>query len=229
VSNAPSQTIAARDGTSEGASSRGLLCDVAGSAMIGVVLNVSASAGFEPCDAISRSSVSRPSWPPHRRGPVSFRYRHGVLASWPQGPPGISSTRGATFALPFIVALGFAFLRTPRPPLRRRAFFGPRLVAEHVTGDRTRRMSAPPRRRSPKDSRPRVLAFIGLSVVVKSLADAPLVLSILAVAVLSKFIGGYVGAPLVQFSQRLRAAGIAMNGRGPWSSSSRHRTRARPH
>src|SRR5205809_439846 len=122
--------------------SAGLLCDVAGLAMIGVVLNVSASAGFDP------------------------------LAM------GILVLRFAAFT-GLLIAVDRLFRY-------RQGFLGPIFFA-----------------------------FIGLSVVVKSLADAPLVLSILAVAVLSKFIGGYAGARWSKFSQRYSvAAGVAMNGRG---------------
>src|SRR5207249_9313265 len=89
-------------------------------------------------------------------------------------------------------------------------------VADHVIGDRdAKEVRAATAAVTQGFLGPVFFAFIGLSVVVKSLTDAPLVLSILAAAVLSKFIGGYLGARWSKFSQRYSvAAGIAMNGRG---------------
>ena len=121
------------------------------------------------------------------------------------------------FALPFIVALGFAFLADYLGlHFVVGAFFGTLLVAEHVIGDRdAKEVRAATAAVTQGFLGPVFFAFIGLSVVVKSLTDAPLVLSILAAAVLSKFIGGYLGARWSKFSQRYSvAAGIAMNGRG---------------
>src|SRR5205807_1118792 len=66
-----------------------------------------------------------------------FRYRHGVLASWLLRASRHLVTKGAPFALPFIVALGFAFLADYLGlHFVVGAFFGPLLVAEHVIGDR---------------------------------------------------------------------------------------------
>src|SRR5213075_980702 len=146
-----------------------------------------------------------------------FRYRHGVLASWLLRASRHLVTKGAPFALPFIVALGFAFLADYLGlHFVVGAFFGTLLVAEYVIGDRDAKdVRAATAAVTQGFLGPIFFAFIGLSVVVKSLADAPLVLSILAVAVLSKFIGGYAGARWSKFSQRYSvAAGVAMNGRG---------------
>src|SRR6059058_2238821 len=197
--------------------SAGLLCDVAGLAMIGVVLNVSASAGFDPLAMgilVLRFAAFTGLLIAVDR---LFRYRHGVLASWLLRASRHFVTKGAPFALPFIVALGFAFLADYLGlHFVVGAFFGTLLVAEHVIGDRDAKdVRAATAAVTQGFLGPIFFAFIGLSVVVKSLADAPLVLSILAVAVLSKFIGGYVGALWSKFSQRYSvAAGIAMNGRG---------------
>jgi len=197
--------------------SAGLLCDVAGLAMIGVVLNVSGSAGFEPLAMgilVLRFAAFMGLLIAVDR---LFRYRHGVLASWLLRASRHLVTKGATFALPFIVALGFAFLADYLGlHFVIGAFFGTLLVAEHVVGDRdAKEVRAATAAITQGFLGPVFFAFIGLSVVVKSLADAPLVLSILAVAVLSKFIGGYVGARWSKFSLRYSvAAGIAMNGRG---------------
>jgi Kef-type K+ transport system membrane component KefB len=62
---------------------------------------------------------------------------------------------------------------------------------------------------------PVFFAFIGLSMVVSSLTNAPLILAVLAAALGSKFVGGYLGARWSKFSRRhCVAAGVAMNGRG---------------
>src|SRR5207249_7792843 len=145
-----------------------------------------------------------------------FRYRHGVLASWLLRASRHLVTKGAPFALPFIVALGFAFLADYLGlHFVVGAFFGTLLVAEHVIGDRDAKdVRAATAAVTQGFLGPIFFAFIGLSVVVKSLADAPLVLSILAVAVLSKFIGGYGCAPRFKFSQRdSLGAGGAVNWR----------------
>src|SRR5207302_10102851 len=94
------------------------------------------------------------------------------------------------------------------------AFFGTLLVAEHVIGDRDAKdVRAATAAITQGFLGPIFFAFIGLSVVVKSLADAPLVLSILAAAVLSKFIGGYLGARWSRLSPRFCvAARIVMSG-----------------
>src|SRR5438093_5367582 len=62
--------------------SAGLLCDVAGLAMIGVVLNVSASAGVDPLSMgilVLRFAAFLGLLIAVDR---LFRYRHGILASW---------------------------------------------------------------------------------------------------------------------------------------------------
>ncbi len=190
---------------------------IVSAAMIGVVLNVSASAGFDPLAMgilVLRFAAFTGLLIAVDR---LFRYRHGVLASWLLRASRHLVTKGAPFALPFIVALGFAFLADYLGlHFVVGAFFGTLLVAEHVIGDRDAKdVRAATAAVTQGFLGPIFFAFIGLSVVVKSLADAPLVLSILAVAVLSKFIGGYAGARWSKFSQRYSvAAGVAMNGRG---------------
>jgi len=197
--------------------SAGLLCDVAGLAMIGVVLNLTASAGFDPLAMgilVLRFAAFMGLLIAVDR---LFRYRHGLLASWLLRASRRLVTKGAPFALPFIVALGFAFLADYLGlHFVVGAFFGTLLVAEHVIGDRdAKEVRGATAAITQGFLGPVFFAFIGLSVALKSLADAPLVLSILAVAVLSKFIGGYVGARWSKFSLRYSvAAGIAMNGRG---------------
>src|SRR5256886_16289776 len=118
-----------------------------------------------------------------------FRYRHGVLASWLLRASGHLVTKGATFALPFIVALGFAFLADYLGlHFVIGAFFGTLLVAEHVIGDRdAKEVRAATAAITQGFLGPAFFASIGRSVAAKSRADAPLVLSLLAQAVLSKF------------------------------------------
>src|SRR5438034_126805 len=172
--------------------SAGLLCDVAGLAMIGVVLNVSASAGFDPLAMgilVLRFAAFTGLLIAVDR---LFRYRHGVLASWLLRASRHLVTKGAPFALPFSVALGFAFLADYLGlHFVVGAFFGTLLVAEHVIGDRDAKdVRAATAAVTQGFLSPIFFAFIGLSVVVKSLAGAPLVLPILAVAVRIKCLGG---------------------------------------
>src|SRR5207247_739426 len=136
--------------------SAGLLCDVAGLAMIGVVLNVSASAGFDPLAMgilVLRFAAFTGLLIAVDR---LFRYRHGVLASWLLRASRHLVTKGAPFALPFIVALGFAFLADYLGlHFVVGAFFGTLLVAEPVIGDRDALARARPHRReSGLDPRP---------------------------------------------------------------------------
>lgn len=197
--------------------SAGLLCDVAGLAMIGVVLNVSAPEGFEPLSlavlilrfgafTVLLLAVDR-----------LFRLRHGALGSWLLRASEHLVTKGAGFALPFIVALGFAFLADYLGlHFVVGAFFGTLLVGEHVIAEKeAKAVRSATAAITQGFLGPVFFAFIGLSVAVKSLADAPLVLSVLAVALLSKFVGGYLGARWSKLPQRLSVAtGVAMNGRG---------------
>src|SRR2546430_14995566 len=90
--------------------SAGLLCDVAGLAMIGVVLNVSTSSGFEPLAMgilVLRFATFMGLLIAVDR---FFRYRHGVLAGWLPRASRPLVTKGGPFALPVIVAAGFGFL-----------------------------------------------------------------------------------------------------------------------
>src|SRR5437667_7546190 len=108
--------------------------------MIGVVLNVSASAGFDPLAMgilVLRFAAFTGLLIAVDR---LFRYRHGILASWLLRASRHLVTKGATFALPFIVALGFAFLADYLGlHFVVGAFFGPLLVARLSTGARAGR------------------------------------------------------------------------------------------
>ncbi|HYY48118.1 MAG TPA: cation:proton antiporter [Thermoplasmata archaeon] len=197
--------------------SAGLLCDVAGLAMIGVVLNVSAPGGFEPL-ALAILIL--------RFGAFMgflvlvdrlFRFRYGTLASWLLRASAHLTTKGAAFALPFIVALGFAFLADYLGlHFVVGAFFGTLLVSEHVIRDSdVKEVRSATAAITQGFLGPVFFAFIGLSMVASSLTNAPLILAVLAAALGSKFVGGYLGARWSKFSRRYCvAAGVAMNGRG---------------
>lgn len=195
----------------------GLLCDVAGLAMIGILLNVQNPAAADPFGtvllilkfatfAMLMVSVD-----------AIFRFRHSALGSWILRHAQHFTTRGAAFALPFLVALGFA-LAADLLGLHFvvGAFFGTLLVAEHVIGEgEVKKVREATAAVTWGFLGPVFFAFIGLTFVVTSLTDAVLVGSVLTVAVVTKFVGGYIGAYWSKLPRRYRyAAGIGMNGRG---------------
>jgi len=195
----------------------GLLCDVAGLALIGVLINLGPSASFDVTAAAATAlkfilfvmtmvSVDR-----------IFRYRQGALGSWILRKTAQFTTKGAAFALPFLVALGFSlYADLLGLHFVVGAFFGTLLVSEHVIGDR--RVDEVRKATSAITNGflgPVFFAFIGLTFVASSLTDYGLVAAILTTAIAAKFLGGYLGAWWSKLPRRYRiATGIAMNGRG---------------
>jgi Na+:H+ antiporter len=197
--------------------SAGLLCDVAGLAMIGVVLNVSAPGGFQPLAMAILILRFGAFMALLLAVDQLFRLWHGALGSWLLRASEHFHTKGAAFALPFMVALAFAFAADYLGlHFVVGAFFGTLIVAEHVIAEKDAKdVRAATSAITQGFLGPVFFAFIGLSVALTSLTNAPLVLSVLAAAVASKFVGGYLGARWSKFSQRYSVAtGVAMNGRG---------------
>ena len=197
--------------------SAGLLCDVAGLACVGLLVNLNTPAGIDAWAtavlllkfgvfAGAMLSVD-----------MMFRYRHGVLGAWILRASRHLLTKESVFALPFLVALGFAFLADFLGlHFVVGAFFGTLLVSEHVIADRDVKAV-----RSATSAitlgvfGPVFFAFIGLTFQVGSLGNVVLVGAVLGVAAASKFVGGYVGAAWSHMPRRdCMAVGIGMNGRG---------------
>lgn len=197
--------------------SAALLCDVAGLACVGLLLNLNNPLGVNGWDTAIlfvkfvvfvgvMIGVDR-----------MFRYRHGALGGWILRASRHFLTKESAFALPFLVALGFAFLADLLGlHFVVGLFFGTLIVAEHVISDRDVKAV-----RSATSAitlgifGPVFFAFIGLAFQIGSLGNLPLVAAILGVACGSKVIGGYLGARWSRIPHRpALAVGIGMNGRG---------------
>ncbi|HYY47376.1 MAG TPA: cation:proton antiporter [Thermoplasmata archaeon] len=197
--------------------SAALLCDVAGLSCIGLLLNLNGPAGVDLWSTVvlllkfgvfvgALLSIDR-----------MFRVRHGALGAWLLRASRHFLTKESAFAMPFLVALGFAFLADLLSlHFVVGAFFGTLLLSEHVIVDRDAKAV-----RSATSAMtlglfgPVFFAFIGLALQIGSLGNVTLVAAVLGVASASKLLGGYIGARWSRMPHRLGLAiGIGMNGRG---------------
>ncbi len=195
----------------------GLLCDVAGLASVGLLVNLGGNSTPDLWGSLLVLLKFAVFGMILLSVDLVFRLRHGALGSWLLRATRHLTTRGAAFALPFLLALGFAFLADLLSlHFVVGVFFGTLLVSEHVIGmDDARQVRAATASVTLGFLGPVFFAFIGLSFVAGSLANLPLVLGILAVATASKLAGGYLGAWWCKLPRRYRiATGVGMNGRG---------------
>jgi len=194
-----------------------LLCDVAGLALVGLLFNLAQSSGVDLPGVLLAVGKFAAFMGLLIFVDRLFRYRHGALGSWLLERMDRFVTRGASFALPFLIALGFAFLADFMGlHFVVGVFFGTLLVSEHVIGER--HVSDVRKATSAITMGflgPVFFAFIGLTFVAASLGDTLLVAAVLLAAVATKLVGGYLGAWWAAWPLRQRlAAGIGMNGRG---------------
>jgi len=197
--------------------SAGLLCDVAGLASVGLLVSLNGPLGVDVWAAVVLLLKFGVFFAAMMSVDLIFRYRHGALGAWILRASRHLLTKESGFALPFLVALGFAFLADFLGlHFVVGAFFGTLLVSEHVIADRDVKAV-----RSATSAvtlgifGPVFFAFIGLTFQVGSLGNVVLVGAVLGVAAASKFVGGYVGAAWSHMPRRdCVAVGIGMNGRG---------------
>lgn len=195
----------------------GLLCDVGGLAMVGILVNLGGNSTPDLWGSLLVLLKFAVFGMILLSVDLVFRLRHGALGSWLLRAAGHMTTRGAAFALPFLLALGFAFLADLLGlHFVVGVFFGTLIVSEHVIGaDDAHQVRAATSSITLGFLGPVFFAFIGISFVAGSLANLPLVLGVLAVAIASKLAGGYLGGWWCKLPHRFRlAAGVGMNGRG---------------
>lgn len=197
--------------------SAGLLCDIAGLATVGVLLNLGGATGLDALGAVELVLKFAVFGMTMLLVDQIFRHRQGALGSWILRHTRTLATKGTTFALPFLVGLGFAFFADLLGlHFVVGVFFGTLIVAEHVISDQD---AVEVRRATSAITRgvfgPVFFAFIGLSFVGASLGNPLLVFVILGMAITTKLLGGYVGAWWAKFPLRERIGmGVGVNGRG---------------
>src|SRR6266498_1650330 len=90
--------------------SAGLLCDVAGLASVGLLVSLNGPLGLDIWAAAVLLLKFGVFFAAMMSVDMIFRYRHGALAAWILRASRHLLTKESGFALPFLVALGFAFL-----------------------------------------------------------------------------------------------------------------------
>src|SRR6266702_4495062 len=117
--------------------SAGLLCDVAGLASVGLLVSLNGPLGVDAWAAVVLLLKFGVFFAVMMSVDMIFRYRHGALGAWILRASRHLLTKESGFALPFLVALGFAFLADFLGlHFVVGAFFGTLLVSEHVIADR---------------------------------------------------------------------------------------------
>lgn len=196
----------------------GLLCDIAGLAIVGL-LNTWIRAGyvFDPQTVLLMSVKLGLFAAAIVATEKVLRLHDGAVARWLLRNSQRFISKGASFALPFVGALGYAFLAEALGlHFVLGAFFGTLLLSEHLL----RKQEA----KQVHDATalvttglfaPLFFAFIGLNFAPPSLSNVLLLGALLIAALVGKLLGGYIGAALARFDGWDRwAIGFGMNGRG---------------